>query len=153
MHVSTDFWTEKKFNFNALYFINGKTKEVMFEADLNDSFKSALFFRAIAKFVVSRTYQRQVKQRTESYEDRVWFQFAVMHEGELTYVKWFDIIIEHDIIGHDFAFETTMVDKNGIRQPLGTFPRFEKWHLYSNRREEKMMARAYKYIANQIMKA
>jgi hypothetical protein len=53
-------------------------------------------------------------------------------------------------ISHDHAFSTTMIAKNGIDVPLGKFPFNKHVSLY---REFKLKARAYKFIANQIMRS
>lgn len=145
MKITTTFWTEEKFDFSELLYINGITKEIMFKTDLNDTLNTFNFFQKLIKFV------KNFNMRKEVYNEVLYYQFAIMKDGEITPIKWFDIVIDDKtIIFHDIAFETTIIRKNDIRISLGGFP-FGMKH-YAKHREYNVKARAYKYIANQIKK-
>ena len=143
MKVTTTFWSEEVFTFHNLLYYNGKTKKVVFVADLNDVFDTARFFKNIASFV-------KTKQVLQTVENDEWFQFAVMYNNEITPIKWFDLHVDDVVLSHDIAFETTLIRKNGVGISFGRFPRgFKKIAKY---REFNIKRRAYKYIANQIAK-
>lgn len=145
MKLSTTFWSEEVYEFNELLYINGKTQEVMFRTNLSNCVDTAQFFNTLAKFVKSKPVLNT------AYTDN-WYQFAVIDEGKITLVKWFDLIISNDItISHDIAFETTLIRKNGQIIPFGKFPNWRK-KAPSKYREFNIKARAYRYVANQIRK-
>lgn len=143
MKITTTFWSEEKFDFSELFYINAKTQEIVFQSDLNDMLNTFNFFQQITKFV------KNFNMRKEVFNSDLYYQFAVMKDGEITPIKWFDIVIDDKtVISHDIAFETTIIYKNDIRVALGGFP-FGMKH-YAKHREYNVKARAYKYIGNQI---
>jgi hypothetical protein len=156
MKITTTFWSDEVHEFNKLLYINGKTKEVVFQTDLNDIFTTFLFFKDISNFVKSDTVRKTID--ASSWERDVYYQFATINETELCPIKWFNVVINDKVsISHDIAFETTLIKKNGIDIPLGIFPH---WAYGRNphvklpkHREFNMKARAYNFIANQIKKS
>lgn len=155
MKLTTTFWSDKVHEFDKLLYINGQTKEVIYETDLNDAFATFLFFKNVAKFVKSATVLKTVN--SVAWRD-TFFQFAVIDDDKICPIKWFDLVINEKLkVSHDIAFETTLIKRNGIDIPFGVFP---NW-LYSRNphvklpknREFIMKARAYKFIANQIKKS
>jgi hypothetical protein len=147
LKIVTTFWSDAIHEFNKLLYINGRTEEVLFEANLNDVFETFLFFRNLSKFVKSR-------EVLNSYYKEDWFQFAVVVGGTITHIKWFDIVLDDDTtLSHDIAFETTLVRKNGFLINFGGFP----YHLPPTKRrklpkyrEYNIKSRAYKYVSNRI---
>jgi hypothetical protein len=154
MKITTTFWSDKIHEFTKLLYINGKTKEIMFETDLNDVFSTFIFFKKISKFVKSETVRKTVD--SNAWERDIYYQFATVNEGGIWPIKWFDLIInDQTIISHDIAFETTLIKRNNIVIPLGQFPM-----VYYNRniklpkyREFNIKSKAYNFIANQINKS
>ena len=149
MKLITDFWTKEKFEFKEIFFYNNKTQDVLFKTDLNNPTQTVAFFKNLAKKLKSLNFLRD--EMVDHY------QFAVMNNGELTPIKWFDIQINDNLkISHDIAFDTTLIRKNGLLIPFGKFPMYmyqikPNWKpsLY---RKQKMQANAFKYIANLILK-
>lgn len=140
MKVTTTFWTDEVFEFNELLYIDGETEDVIFRVKLSDQFEAYKFFKLIAKFVKSPRCLRGSE----------WFQFAVVRNGKVEHIKWFDLVIDDNTtISHDIAFETTMITKNEISVPFGRFPMWAKVQL-PKYREFNMKARAYRYMANQV---
>lgn len=152
MKITTTFWSDKVQEFSKLLYINGNTKEIIFEADLNDVFATYNFFKNIAKFVKSPTVLKTVDKNCWKGDD--YYQFAVIHENEIWHIKWFNLVINDNIvISHDIAFETTLIKKNDVSIPFGKFP---MWYRKNTKlpkyREFNIKARAYKYMANQVKK-
>ena len=151
MKLNTTFWSKEVHSFDNILYINGATKEIIYETKLNDKFASYQFFKNIAKFVKTK----RVRESILDYDRKEYFQFALMKDGEITPIKWFDLVINDNVvISHDIAFETTLIKKNNQRVGFGHFPMY-----YWNRnidlpmyRELNVKARAYKYMANQIKK-
>lgn len=49
-------------------------------------------------------------------------QFAVSIDNQITPICWFDLHINNDcIISRDYAFNVTLLKKNGVNIPLGRF--------------------------------
>ncbi len=150
MKVTTTFWSEKIHEFHELFFINNKDNKIIFKTDLKDKFATYVFFKEIAKFVVSKG----VRAEYINEESKNCFQFAVMENEEIQPIKWFDLWLnEKNSIFHDIAFNTTLIKKNGFLVPLGKFPMFyDENKVFSRYRELKIKRNAYKYIANQVKK-
>lgn len=154
MKLQTTFWSEKVHDFNTLLYINGRTKEIIYQTDLNNAFQTYLFFKNIEKFVKSKKMRDTIDSDGWNGRDD-FYQFAVIFDNEITYIKWFDLVI-HDqlIISHDIAFETTLIKKNGLDIPLGRFPMY--YYRTQNNpklpkyREFNIKAKAYKFMANQV---
>lgn len=145
MKIQTTFWSAEIVQLDNLLFINGKTKEIIFRADL-DKFHLRRFFKDVADFVISEKSRQSLSNR----DDGVWFQFGTMIDGKIVKIVWFDLVIDNDVLSYDLAFSTPLLSKNGQRLPFGSFPMAKK---YSNRklpnyRELKMKRRVFKYIAN-----
>jgi hypothetical protein len=151
MKVTTTFWSDEVFEFDNLLFINGKTEDVLFEANLNDRFQTIDFFNKISKFVKSKEF---LKTFTGWDYDSAFCQFAVMKDGKVTPIKWFDLVISESVkISHDIAFETTLIHKNDLQIPFGKFPMwYKEGKKFPKYREFNLKSRAYKYISNQIRK-
>lgn len=156
MKITTTFWSEQVLEFDTLLYINGKDKEVMFKADLKDKYATYLFFKDVANFMKTKTILNTLNN---SYWDKQeYYQFATIYEGEITPIKWFDLVINDKlIVSHDIAFETTLIKRNGVRIPFGRFP---MWYYYNKpavklpkHREFKIKAKAYNFMANQIKKS
>lgn len=146
MKLTTTFWTDKVEEFDHLLFINGNTQEVVYEAKLEDLYQTQNFFRKVAQFV-----KTPLVRKSRGTPD--WYQFAVWVDGELTYLKWFDLVVSDKLtLSHDIAFETTLVRKNGLIVPLGQFPYWVKAKKLPKYREFKVKAQAYRYLANQLKK-
>lgn len=150
MKVTTTFWSEKVHDFHELLFINSKDNKVYFKADLKDKQSTCVFFREIAKFIVSASVRADYKNK----ENNNCFQFAVMKDEKIKPIKWFDLWLDNkNSISHDVAFSTTLVKKNDLSIPFGKFPIwYNKNKVFSLYRELKVKKNAYKYIANQIKK-
>lgn len=148
--TTTTFSSNEKHEFDQLLYINGKTKEVMFQTSLSDEFATYNFFKDISKFVKSAMVRKTL---FNDYRGE-YYQFAIICENEIFPIKWFDLIInERVIISHDIAFETTLIKKNDIVIPFGKFPMWYKENVkFSKYREFKLKSRAYKYMANQVKK-
>lgn len=152
MKLSTTFWSEQKHDFNKLIYINGNTKEIIFQTNLDDAFATYKFFKDIAKFVKST---KVLKTLDSDCYKQDFYQFAVSDEKEIIHIKWFDLIIdEKTTISHDIAFETTLIKKNNVIIPFGHFPMYyyRKNIQLPKYREFNVKARSYKYIANQVKK-
>lgn len=146
MKLTTTFWTDKVEEFDHLLFINGNTQEVVYEAKLEDLYQTQRFFRKVAQFVKTPLVRK-------SRDTLDWYQFAVWVDGELAYLKWFDLVVSDKLtLSHDIAFETTLVRKNGLIIPLGQIPRWVKAKKLPKYREFKVKAQAYRYLANQLKK-
>ena len=143
MYLETDFWGSKeKYKFIELLFIENTSNSVIDKCDLTNKFCSYSFFKRVGDFVVSSKTIREEKNGK-------CFQFAVMFDGIISPIKWFDLVLDNCTISHDIAFDTTLISTNDMKQPLGRFPMWGK--SYSTKhRCEKMKKRAYKYIANKI---
>lgn len=156
MKITTTFWSDQVLEFDTLLYINGKNKEVMFKADLNDKYATYLFFKEVAKFMKTKKVLNTINN---SYWDKQeYYQFATMYEGEICPIKWFDLVINDKlIVSHDIAFETTLIKRNGVSIPFGRFP---MWYYYNKpaaklpkHREFKIKAKAYNFMANEIKKS
>lgn len=148
MRLSTTFWSDEVHEFDNLLYVNGKTKEIVFRANLNDVQNTYRFFKNISKFVKSNIVRKTL------YDDDVWYQFYVLKDDDLVPIKWFDLIIdEKTTISHDIAFSTTLIKKNGVQVPFGKFPHWYKnWERkkFPAYRELNIKSRAYKYLANKV---
>lgn len=150
MKLTTTFWSEKIEEFENLLYINGSTKEIMFQTKLGDSLETYNFFKNIARFVKTKQVLKTVDNIC--WNNEIYYQFAVQAEDKIIPIKWFDLVINEKVtISHDIAFETTLINKNGLEVPFGKFPLLSK-RKYSKYREFNIKSRAYKYIANQIQK-
>ena len=146
MQLLTTFWNDEKLSFKKLLYIDYKSKEIVFSVDLSDKFATFLFFRSLAKFM------KRKRALDTVYHQNNHFQFAVMHEGRVSPIIWFDIMIGEDRFSHDSAFNTTLIKRNGEIQPFGRFP------MHTNRRlpkyrEFNLKARVFRYLANRVMAA
>lgn len=154
MKVTTTFWSAEIHEFDNLLYINGNTKEIMYHADLNNTFQTFVFFKEIAKFVKSKIMRKTLStDRWNNKED--YYQFAVIVDNEITPIKWFNLHIgETVVISHDIAFETTLIKKNEVEIPFGRFPMFYYRNTKNPKlpkyREFNIKAKAYKYISNQV---
>lgn len=145
MRLVTNFWmNDEDFTFDKLLYIDYKSKEIVFSVDLSDQFATFLFFRSLAKFVKTKRVLDTV------YHQNNHFQFAVMHEGALAPIVWFDLMIGKDRFSHDSAFNTTLIMRNGEIQPFGRFPMHTARRL-PKYREFNLKARAFKYLANRVL--
>lgn len=144
MFLTTTFWSKEIHRFEYLFLIQGSTREIISRADLNDKWDSIKFFKDVSRFRKNQTIHDE--------NDSRWYQFAVIENGKILPIKWFDLhISECVVISHDIAFETTLIKRNGIDLPFGKFPHWTKHPLPLNR-EFKLKSLASKYIANQIQK-
>jgi hypothetical protein len=152
MKITTTFWSEEVHEFNKLLYINGNTKEVMFQADLDDNWDTYQFFKNISQFAKSPTMRKTID--SHPYEKQDYYQFAVMEGDKITHIKWFDLIINEKVkISHDIAFETTLIKNNNIPISFGRFPMWYERHVKLPKyREFNIKHRAYKYMANQVRK-
>lgn len=147
MYLQTDFWSNVKIRFDHILFIDNRDKSVIFQVSLNHNrLDIKCFFRKVIKY--------SLKERNENA------QFAVIHNGEIMPICWFDLVLDNaDVIGRDFAFGTNLIRLNGVIVPLGNFPPFgEKkgmsskryLYLWSSNRKHKVFKRAMKFIANRV---
>lgn len=156
MKLQTTFWSDTVHTFDKLLYINGRSKEIIYQADLNNNYQTYLFFKDVEKFVKSKTMRKTIDSDCWNNRDD-FYQFAVILEGDVTHIKWFDLIIsDNTVISHDIAFETTLIQKNDVDIPLGRFPMYY-YRKYKNPklpkyREFNIKARAYKYMGNQVKK-
>ena len=155
MKITTTFWSKEKFEFSKLLYINGNTKEIMFETNLDNVFETYLFFKNIAKFVKSNEVLKTIDN--SAWANQTYYQFATIFEDKITHIKWFDLVINEKMtISHDIAFQTTLIKRNNVDIPFGRFPNL----YYKNNidpklakyREFNIKSRAYKFMANQIKK-
>jgi hypothetical protein len=153
MKLTTTFWSKEVHTFEYLLFINGKTDEVAFKTNLNNKFETSAFFRKLAKFVKSPTMRKTIDFQT--WEKSDYYQFAVLVDGKVTPIKWFDLVINDNLtFSHDIAFDTTLIQSNGNHMPFGHFPMYyykKNIHL-PKYWEFNVKARAYKFMANQALK-
>lgn len=158
MQATTTFSKDKIETFHQIAYISIDNKNIIFQANIDNKYELSYFFRNCSK----------VNQQLKLIDnDR--FQFAFISEhGKTIPVKWFNIHLNgNNVISHDIAFSTTLIEKNGLTIPFGLFPfsliskrkvcgvrQLTKLEdkLYSYRREWSIKARAYKYISNQILK-
>lgn len=155
MKLTTTFWSDKVHVFNKLLYIKGNTNEIIFEADLNDVFTTFVFFKEIAKFVKSPTVLKTID--SDGWEKQDYYQFAVIDGNEIVPIKWFELVVNDNLIlSHDIAFETTLIKRNNVVIPFGRFP---SYYYYKNpnvklpkHREFNIKSKAYKFIANQVKK-
>lgn len=157
MHLSTTFWSDTQELFHNLLLIkveplpnppqDGQWDKytTMYQTNLNNPWETALFFKQIAKFILT-------KPARETIHTNTWYQFAVIHQGEITPIKWFDLHINpHCTLSHDIAFDTTLVFKNQILQPFGKFPMLYKTKKLPKYRKLKLQHKIFTYIHNQII--
>lgn len=151
MKLTTTFWSEKIEEFDNLLYINGATKEIMFQTKLGDALETYNFFKNIAHFAKTKQVLKTVDNIC--WNNEIYYQFAVQAENKIIPIKWFDIVLNEKVkISHDIAFETTLIHKNEIQISFGRFP-LSSQRKYPKYREFNIKSRAYKYIANQIKKA
>ena len=160
MKLTTDFWGTEKFDFNNLLFVRvkGNKYEVVYEANLSSKDSTYNFFKTISKFILSKDVMKTIY--ANGWRGDEYFQFAVRDKGEIILIKWFDLKVnDKTTLSHDIAFETTMIRKNDILVPLGSFPMHRKSNakkkmkrILPKYREFNLKSRAYKYIANQVKK-
>lgn len=156
MKLTTTFWSKDIYEFDHLLFINGNSEEIVFQADLNNSWNTQLFFKAIAKFVKTKQVRDTLYGNPFNGKD-AYYQYAIFVDGQVTPIKWFDLHINDKVtISHDVAFDTTLIKKNQIVVPFGHFPMYyyrknenAKLPKY---REFNLRSKTCKYIANQIKK-
>jgi hypothetical protein len=150
MKLRTTFWSEEVHEFDKIFYINGATEQIMFQADLNNPWNTYLFFKNIAKFVQSKKVLNTIN--ANPFQGHEYYQFAIMRDGKITHIKWFDLIIQENLVlSHDIAFETTLMKKNNIALSFGKFPMSYQKKL-PKYREFNIKARVYKYMANQVKK-
>lgn len=143
MKLITTFWNDNKFEFDQLLFINRDTHKVKYQTDLKNHHQTGEFFSDISKFI--NTSAVYILKKAD-----VCFQFAVIKDGEITPIIWFDLVINNKLtISHDSAFSTTIIHKNVVVVPFGKF--FKEYP--PKHREFNIKYRAYKYISNQIKKS
>lgn len=153
MKLKTTFWSKEEYEFDDLLYINGETKEIIYQTQLSNVFGTYLFFKNIARFVKSR---KVLDTLDEGYNGKAdFYQFATIHDNQITHIKWFDLVINDKLtLSHDIAFETTLIKRNEQPVPLGKFPHWNKSNKKLPKyREFNLKARAYKYMANQIIKS
>lgn len=151
MKLTTTFWSEKVETLDTLLYINGKTKEIVAQANLNNKNQTYLFFKSLSKFIQTKKVLDSYKENF--YENPTYYQFATILDNEITPIKWFDLVIDDKTtISHDIAFNTTLIKINDLRMPFGKFPMWldKKLPKY---REFKLKAKCYKFIANKIAKS
>lgn len=150
MKLITTFWSKDSFEFDELLYIHRykltyEMQEIVFRTKLNDKVATYQFFKDVAKLVNSN------KVHQSMYDFNDCYQFAVIHNGNVTPIIWFDLVINDKLtINHDLAFGTTLIKRNDQVIPFGKFPmqyHSKKLPLY---REFNLKKRAYTYIANQI---
>lgn len=155
MKLSTTFWTDQVCEFSELLYINGKTKEVIFNTDLTDRYQTYLFFRNLSKFVQTPKVLKTVD--SNGWGEMDYYQFAVRdvnYEGGVCPIKWFDLVITDNlIVSHDIAFETTLIKRNGVEMSFGVFPNWCKTSKLPKYREFNIKSRAYKFMGNQVKKS
>jgi len=152
MKRKTTFWSKDEYEFDKLLYINGQSKEIIYQTSLDNAFETFCFLKNIAQFVKSKKVLDTI---SNDYSDKTdFYQFATIHNNEIMHLKWFDLMINDKLtISHDIAFETTLIKKNGQTLPLGKFPHWNKRNKKLPKyREFNLKARAYKYMANQIIK-
>lgn len=131
--------------YKSLMYYNGLTNEVIAKVNIDSKIEVIKFFRDLSKFV-------KTKKSLRTINSKEWYQFAIESEGNVVPIIWFDIQINEKVkISHDFAFETVIIHKNSIRIDLGNFP-LKITKKFPKYREFNIKSKAYKYIANQLMK-
>lgn len=153
MKLTTTFWSETVHTFEELLFMNGNTQDIVFKTNLNNVFETSLFFKKLAKFVKSPTMHKTIDASCWAKDD--YYQFAVFVDGKVTPIKWFDLVVNDKLtLSHDVAFDTTLIQRNGNHMPFGNFPMYyyrKNIHL-PKYWEFNVKARAYKFLANQVLK-
>lgn len=151
MKLKTTFWSENVNEFDKIFYINGSTEEIMFQADLNNALNTYLFFKNIAKFVKSKKVLNNMN--SNSFKSSEYYQFAIILKGKIKHIKWFDLVIQENlIISHDIAFETTLLKRNNVNLYFGRFTiNYQK--KMPKYREFNIKSRVYKYMANQVKKS
>ena len=90
MKITTIFTQNKELEFSAFFYIHGNNNEVIFETDLRRPLDSYNFFKHLSQFSKS---QKVLKTLNVPYEKKQYYQFAVMHEGKICPIKWFDLVV------------------------------------------------------------
>lgn len=105
------------------------------------------FFKSVAKFQNTRQSKDGVLL------ENTHFQFVLQSKTIPSFpCKWFLLTNDNgDVLKHDIAFSTTLIEINGLDIPLGRFP-LNQNRFYPSFRELKIKKRAYKVIANFILK-
>ena len=155
----TDLWGKEAHQIEKLRYVlcvqdakeRDKTGETstLLEIDLTTCSKLELyvFFKKCGDLVVK--YHPRSETRHTQFS-------CVLADGEETLIKWFWISVDlsKTTIGHDIAFDTTLVTiwrgKVNIPICLGQFRR-KRWHRCKSAME-KQTKQAYKTIANLILK-
>lgn len=142
MYLSTTFGSKESHIFDHLLFIQSDTCEILFSTLLTDNSQTINFFEKLVKF------HKKIKNNNSLKE--LPMQFAVSIDNQITPICWFDLHLNNNcIISRDYAFNVTLLKKNGINIPLGRFFTKKKHPL---NREFNIKINAYKYIKNQIRK-
>lgn len=149
MKLRTTFWSKEVYEFDRLLMVRrAEGPQEPFTAVLDTSLKDLAAARAF--FLAAARLMRSEQVRNEYRREAAWYQFAVWRDEELCPIKWFDLVLDTGVVlSHDIAFNTTLIERNGLQVPFGRFPLnpLKTYRLY---RELNIKARAYKYIANQI---
>ena len=156
--IYTDMWDDEALKISKLHYNlyirdskqpwKGSKPSVLLEIDLCNCTKMELsvFFKKCADLVV--------KYRGHSEARHTQFS-AVLDNGMIAPIKWFWIITDPQkpIIGHDIAFDTTLIHKwkgnASIPIHLGTFKR--KRRKRCKYVKEKQTRQAYKTLSNLVL--
>lgn len=150
MKVSTTFWSKEVYYFNELLYINNRSDEIIFRTDLHNKQKTLAFFKAIIKFMKTKRFVLSMRNLYLNKANDC-YQFAVMFEGNIVPITWFNLEINKEIkISHDVAFETTLIKRNNVQIPFGKFAMNYKNKTLPIFREFKIKIKVYKFILNVI---
>ena len=131
--------------FSNLCYLHGPSQTVLLETSLENKSSAVRFFMALSRFVLTADVR-------QGHARDIWYQFALRDENKLIPIKWFTLHLDDGTqVFHDIAFNTTLIEVNGLTVPFGKFP-FSETRRYARYREFKLKARAYKFIANTIRK-
>lgn len=152
MKIISDNWGKNKIEFDNISFVYFNRKEntqhTVFKIHRTaSSLEISLFFKKLSQFIYSRSARKTLFSEGEYY------QFVLSNkEHDWFLVKWFSLVFDNGIqIDHDIAFSTTLIKKNNMIVPLGSFPNWNK-NKYPVYRQFKIKRNAYKFISNQVLK-
>lgn len=111
MRILTNLYgNDEMIEYDHLLYINRNTNNIVWQVHAGlHPIEIATRFKRLAKIVN--------KHRDDTY------QFAVWHSRRKIPICWFDIVLpDGNIISRDHAFDTTLIEWNGVPVPFGRFP-------------------------------
>lgn len=159
MRVISDNWSSVDIEFDGIEFVHYVPASSWYKKDNKEivicsvsanahPLEIAHFFRKVADINYSRGNRKIYRNENKLGH----FQFRLYNKDYPDFpVKWFTLIFDNGIkIDHDIGSNTTYIKKNS--HSVLFYPREKASGKYSKYKELNMKKRAYKFIANQVMK-